>query len=168
MPSRNLRNDSDKGCELGKIMATLILLGLIIVLLDGCCSFDEQTRTKTDTVMVDIYQDTFRIQTEPELIYLRDTIIRTQPFSFSIDTVIESSSNYRNIKKYDTVRADYNFPENLFNLTYHPQPDTVFKEREQKVITKHERLTLWDQLPIIISTAIIFLVIGFLIGKISR
>jgi len=68
--------------------------------------------------------DTLLIKSEPiilekikaKIIYIKDTIIESKPFIARIDTII----------KYDTIKIDYIFPDNEFNLFIRKKPDTTF------------------------------------------
>lgn len=164
MLSKNLRSPSDRSGALTKLLNSLFLLLIILILLNSCCSYKEKIVTVRDTVLTDITIDTIFFDSSPRLVYdstLPDII--TKPFEFKIDTIIQSKT--KNRVKYDTVKINYAYPENFINFSYLPEPDSTFTEIVTETINHIEELTFWNYLPYVISTALIFFVIGFITAK---
>jgi hypothetical protein len=85
-----------------------------------------------------------------KLVKVRDTTIQTEPFAASIDTIVNT----------DTIKALYEFPENLMSLRINKKPDslllrtiTVFQPVEKKV-------DWWEKPAVFLGGAIIGLTIG--------
>lgn len=74
-----------------------------------------------DTLVKYVSLPPIKIIEHGDIIYVRDTIIETQPFVAVLDTVV----------KRDTLNLEYYFPENLFKI------DLRFKPEETKIITKY-------------------------------
>ena len=55
------------------------------------------------------------IQKEGDIVYIKDTIIQTQPFIVKLDTIIQ----------HDTINVDYTFPQNKFNMLLRQHPDSI-------------------------------------------
>lgn len=164
MVSKNLHSPTDRTGAMTKLLNSLFLLFIIVVLLTSCCSYKEKIVTVRDTVLTDITVDTIFFETKPILIY--DTTlpdIVTKPFYFNIDTIIQSKT--KNKVKYDTVKINYAYPENFVNFSYLPEPDSTFTEIVTETINHIEEITIWNYLPYVISTALIFFVIGFITAK---
>ncbi|MBE2189332.1 MAG: hypothetical protein IAE98_07670 [Candidatus Kapabacteria bacterium] len=72
--------------------------------------------TKRDTVIIVKQAEPITIEkARTKLIFKRDTIIETKPFTAIIDTII----------KRDTVYAKFDFPENSFDLWIKKKPDST-------------------------------------------
>ena len=88
---------------------------------------------------------------KPKLIYRRDTIIQTLPFSAKIDTII-----FR-----DTIKINYQFPENILDFAIYPKPDSI--EFRNIYITKaNEKKNDWWHTSAGILSGIF---LGYLIGS---
>jgi hypothetical protein len=73
-------------------------------------------KIKIDTVYIDNTRQPIKLnKIKPKLIYQKDTTIITNPFKAVIDTVI----------KKDTIKIDYNYPENDLNLSVISEKDTL-------------------------------------------
>ena len=100
------------------------LVFLIIVLLlsfllgrnSKNCNDSVQTIIKRDTVIVVKQAEPIVIEkSRTKLVFKRDTLIETKPFTAIIDTII----------KRDTVYAKFDFPENSFDLWIRKKPDST-------------------------------------------
>ena len=85
-----------------------------------------------------------------KLIYKRDTVIQTRPFTAAIDTVMKS----------DTVYLRYDFPENLFALKISPKKDSIVIPQIIQQEVKSERK--WWEIPVSVLSGI---AIGVIISK---
>ena len=146
------------------ILKALFVLIVLALLLDSCCSYKEKRVIVRDTVLTDVSVDTIFFDNTPELVYdstLPDIIIK--PFEFKVDTIIPRFSNGK--WESDTIKIHYDFLENLLNFSYKAPPDSTFKEIITDTITHVEELGFWDYLPIVVSTALIFFVLGYIVSK---
>ncbi|MBM2817031.1 MAG: hypothetical protein HW421_3793 [Ignavibacteria bacterium] len=78
-------------------------------------------------------------RTAEKIIKLRDTIIQTNPFCSAIDTIIA----------FDTVHAEYEFPENIFTIEVKKKPDTM-KIQTISIMQTVKEETPWWQTPVYI------------------
>ena len=75
---------------------------------------------KRDTIYKIIQKDPIEIiRTKPKLRIVRDTVIQSPEFIAVLDTVIRR----------DTIRAEYEFPQNLLSLQIRQSPDSLIQER---------------------------------------
>lgn len=130
---------------------SLIFIGIIIFL--SCQKENIQIKEKilveTDTVVRLLPQKIIEIkQSKPKIIYLRDTILQTQPFTALLDTILLK----------DTVRAEYTFPENTFSVLLRSQSDSLLQITN--TMTKTE--TLWYEKAAYLLGGIL---IGIIINK---
>lgn len=102
-----------------------------------------------DTLIKTIRNDPIIIRTKPRIKYTRDTIVLTKPFKVKIDTVILR----------DTVKAIYEYPENIFQMHIFRQNDTIFIPAE--TIIKYQKQPWLYDLGYFITGA----ATGFLIGQ---
>ena len=109
-----------------KNIPNLILVIALIVLTwiyINRCSSDPGTRTtstqsiiKTDTIYRKVPSEPIVIsKVRTRIVYQKDTIIETQPFTAVVDTIINS----------DTLHTEFSFPENSFSMLLLRKPDTV-------------------------------------------
>jgi hypothetical protein len=95
------------------IIAALILAYLLF---DYKMNINSVEKIKIDTVYIDNTRQPIKLnKIKPKLIYQKDTTIITNPFKAVIDTVI----------KKDTIKIDYNYPENDLNLSVISEKDTL-------------------------------------------
>ncbi len=134
----------------------IIVFVSIIAFLSGYFINDNRSKNsheiKIDTLFIEKPAEPIIVEKiKPKLIYSRDTIIQTQPFTAMIDTVIQR----------DTIRINYQFPENMLDLEIFPKPDSI--EIRNIFITKEvEKKVEWWQMPAGILSGV---VLGFLIGS---
>lgn len=86
--------------------------------------------------------------------YIKDTIITTKPFIAIIDTIYKT----------DTIKIEYEFPENLLSLRIYKQPDTTKIERITQINTSKQKSYWWEIPAYICSGALL----GFLLSKINK
>lgn len=159
-----VRKNSSKELIATNSLVLAFLVLMIVLLLSSCCSTKVKKEYTRDTVVTEIYLDSVTFQKEPELTYdstLPDIVIK--PFKWEIDSLIPRVRD--NKLKFDTLRAKYSYPENIFEFSYLPPPDTVFMESVKETITQVEELGFWDYIPIVVSTALIFFVLGYIVSK---
>ena len=88
-----------------------------------------KTTTSIDTVIIIKEREPLIIEKVRAVIkYKRDTVILSKPFKASLDTII----------KHDTIRAEYDFPENLFSLKYKFKADSSRNINTVKIYEKQE------------------------------
>ena len=100
-----------------KYIITALISALLALLL---------TKEYYPNVRITTIRDTVTIQTEPivlekvkpELVYIRDTIIKTKPFVATVDTIY----------KRDTITVNYHFPKNEMNMAIRMATDTLQKD----------------------------------------
>jgi|DewCreStandDraft_4_1066084.scaffolds.fasta_scaffold02152_7 uncharacterized membrane protein len=138
------------------------IIGIIagIIICSGLALFKvEKSAVETKIVFDTIFRE---IPSKPIILQkvkmqyekVRDTIILTQPFIAKLDTIMDK----------DTVKAMYEYPENLLSLEIYKKPDsimfqtiTIYKEK-----SKSEE---WWEKPVIFITGIAS---GFIISNIIR
>jgi len=140
------------------------LVFLIIVLLlsfllgrnSKNCNDSVQTIIKRDTVIVVKQAEPIVIEkSRTKLVFKRDTLIETKPFTAIIDTII----------KRDTVYAKFDFPENSFDLWIRKKPDSTMVHTIY--ITKEiiKERPWWEAPAFTIGGTIVGYVIGKSFGK---
>lgn len=135
----------------------IVVIAIFIIYL----LFQKSDNTKIQTVE---YRDTIVEIRNPEPItitkyktkieYIRDTIITTKPFTARIDTIIRC----------DTVRAQFDFPDNTFSMTLNRKNDTIFRERifNNNILKNEEK---WWHKP---ALCILSLCGGYLFGRLIK
>jgi hypothetical protein len=137
-----------------KILFIVTLIALIGFLIYFSMSKNKTPSTgriiwKSDTIMKVLPQKIVEIRNaKPKIIYLKDTIIETQPFIAKLDTIIRR----------DTIWAEYVFPENSFSLGYRSQSDSLLQITN--TMTKTE--TYWVEKAAYLLGGILF---GIIITK---
>lgn len=86
----------------------------------------------------------------PEIKYLRDTVIMTQPFAATIDTVMQ----------HDTIYIQYRFPENYFSMKLSMPSDTLRMREIVSEIKSDESNNWWESALIITAGACVGILIG--------
>jgi hypothetical protein len=110
---------------------------------------------KIDTIIKFIYQEPIVItKYKTRLVKKSDTIIEVNPFVALIDTFI----------KHDTIRAEFEFPQNLFSMEIKRKPDSVRIEKITQVQTI-EKDKPWWEVPVYIVGGT---VLGYLLGSSFR
>jgi hypothetical protein len=106
-----------------KILFIVTIIAFIVFLIFHFITKTETPTTgriiwKSDTVLKVLPQKIVEIRNaKPKIIYLKDTIIETQPFIAKLDTIILR----------DTIWAEYVFPENRLSLGYRSQSDSLLQ-----------------------------------------
>jgi len=99
----------------------------------------------SDTIrqVIEVPKDVIRIRTVAQVIYkdgptayVHDTVYKTRPFVACLDTIV----------KRDTINITYSFPQHIFDLEYHPSPDSVVYDRIETVI-RVPRDKVWHEEP---------------------
>ena len=80
-----------------------------------------------------------------------DTVIKTRPFTAKLDTIVNR----------DSVRAEYDFPENLMSLDIRRGPDSL-RLQNMTVFRTDPREEHWWETPAYVAGAVI---IGYLLGS---
>jgi hypothetical protein len=105
-----------------------------------------------DTVYKEIQSEPLILEkARTKIIYKRDTVIQTKPFTAITDTII----------KHDTVHAEYEFPENFFSLSVLRKPDTLRTIQIETISEKKSNDQWWKQTAYILGGAFI----GYFIGQ---
>ena len=108
---------------------------------------------KRDTIYKIIQKEPIEIvRTKPKLRIVRDTVIQSPEFIAVLDTVIRS----------DTIRAEYEFPQNLLSLQIRQSPDSLMQERITIHTKEYIDHTKWWEKHLI---AIAGIVVGIVVGK---
>lgn len=111
---------------------------------------------KRDTIYKIIQKEPIEIvRTKPKLRIVRDTVIQSPEFIVVLDTVIRR----------DTIRAEYEFPQNLLSLQIRQSPDSLMQERITIRAKEYIDRTKWWEKPLI---AIAGIVVGIVVGKITK
>lgn len=106
------------------------------------CSPDTGIRTaathtilKTDTIYREVASEPFVInKIKTRIIYQKDTIILTQPFTAVVDTIINR----------DTLHTEFSFPENSFSMLLLRKPDTVMVQKITTIETPPQKSNWWE------------------------
>lgn len=131
-------------------ISALVLSALFIVIYPRNDNIIEREKIIYDTVIKEIRHNSILIKAKPEIIYKSDTVYMTKAFTARIDTVILR----------DTVRAEYEFPENLFTFQVLRVNDTIYIPGE--TIIKYQSAGWLEHL----KYAAGGVAVGFLAGKI--
>lgn len=109
-------------------MLNKIMIILFCLFIQSCCLFQSnknEIRIERDTTYITKY-DTIKITFTPDIKITRtDTVIKFYPFVASKDTIIKYIVNNR--IKYDTVKFEYSYPENLLKLNLKRSQDSIIK-----------------------------------------
>ncbi|MFA6571227.1 MAG: hypothetical protein WCT77_08315 [Bacteroidota bacterium] len=85
-----------------------------------------------------------------KLVKVKDTVIQTEPFAASIDTIVNT----------DTIKALYEFPENLMSLRINKKPDSLLLQRITVFQPVEKKVDWWEKPALFLGGAIIGLTIG--------
>lgn len=111
---------------------------------------------KRDTIYKIIQKEPIEIvRTKPKLRIVRDTVIQSPEFIATVDTVIRR----------DTIRAEYEFPQNLLSLQIRQSPDSLMQERITIQTKEYIDRTKWWEKPLI---AIAGIVVGIVVGRVGK
>ena len=121
------------------LVIALIVLAWIYL---NRCSSDPGIRTaatqsiiKTDTIYKEIPSEPIVIsKVRTRIVYRKDTIIETQPFTAVIDTIINR----------DTLHTEFSFPENNFSMLLLRKPDTVTVYKVTMLETPPQKSKWWE------------------------
>lgn len=138
------------------LLAISLLLSFYLGKSSKHCNELTNVITKRDTIIIVKQSEPITIEkAKTKLVFKRDTIIETKPFTAIIDTII----------KRDTVYAKFDFPENSFDLWIRKKPDssvvhTIYITKE---IVKER--PWWEVSAYTLGGTIIGFVIGKSVGK---
>lgn len=124
-----------------------VLIGILISMLvfDGIDTYKSETKIVRDTIVQVVTPEPIEIEkVKTKIKYIRDTVIKTQAFVASLDTII----------KRDTIRCYYAFPDNLLSLRIAREQDTLITHQinyTQQTIKKSP----WWHDPLIILGGVI-------------
>ena len=90
-------------------------------------------------------------KTKMKLVKTSDSLIKTYPFVAKLDTMLQQ----------DTIRANYEFPQNLFTLEIKRKPDSIKIETIEKIKTIADKKQWWEAPAYVLSGVLL----GYLIGK---
>jgi hypothetical protein len=109
-----------------------------------------------DTIIKEIKLPPVRIvKAKPIIKVIKDTVIETKPFIASLDT----------IAKYDTVKMQYEFPENYFSLEVMRKPDSVRLEKLTVIEKTTQDSNWWEKPAYFTGGALLGILIGLIITK---
>jgi hypothetical protein len=78
-----------------------------------------EVRHDTVCTVIEVPKEVIRIREVGRIVAvrdtLRDTVYSSVPFVSSLDTIV----------KRDTLYVSYSFPQNIFDIRYHPSPDSI-------------------------------------------
>jgi hypothetical protein len=112
--------------------------------------FIEKTVVR-DTVLIAPSKPVAIHRAKPRLIKTSDSIIKTTPFQAKVDTIVN----------FDTIKAVYEYPQNLFSLVLKKKPDSL-KVRTIIIYKPLEKEAKWWELPAGIAGGIL---LGVLVGS---
>lgn len=146
-----------------KLLFYFLILSLIT---SGCCDNLSQHSVvfKRDTTYLTKY-DTITVKGKADIIFRKDTIYQTYPFTAKKDTIIRYVVN--NKVKFDTLKFHYNFPEHNFFVRLSKEIDTLKQVNSEVITTVEKKATFLDKV-IEYLVYLIFIIIGIGIGKILR
>lgn len=149
-----------------KILFYFLTISILSLITSGCCDNLSQHSVvfKRDTTYLTKY-DTITVRGKAEIIYRRDTLYTTYPFTAKKDTIIRYIVN--NKVKFDTLKFNYNFPENDFFVRLSKEIDTL-KQVNSEVITTIEKKPIFFDKIKEYFVYLIFIIIGIGIGKLLR
>jgi hypothetical protein len=144
----------------------LILLLLILFFLGFGCGYffskfnienktllsNSEKEIKRDTIVkMQLQAPLILYKTKLKIIKTSDTVIQSNPFIAKLDTIIQ----------HDTIKADYEFPQNLLSFELKRRPDTLKIQTIEKIKTVPESKPWW-QTPAYVGAGVI---LGYLLGK---
>ncbi len=114
-----------------------------------------EIKTHWDTVFVEVPTQPIVLEKiKTKTVIKRDTVIQTKPFTAKIDTVVLK----------DTVRAQYDFPENEMSIFVRPSPDSL-EIRKITILKTIEKKQPWWETPVYLLGGAAF---GFALGTFSK
>jgi hypothetical protein len=119
---------------------------------------------KRDTTYLTKY-DTITVKGKADVIFKRDTVIKTYPFTAKKDTIIRYVVNNR--VKFDTLKFNYNFPEHEFFVRLSKEIDTLKQVNSEVITTIEKKPTFFDKVKEYL-VYLIFIMVGIGIGKILK
>ena len=143
------------------LFGIIIIASLFIGLLLGRNCSDKVRIVKDrqvirDTIIKEIKLPPVKIvKAKPIIRIIRDTMIETKPFIASLDT----------IAKDDTVKMEYEFPENYFSLEVKRKPDSVRLEKLTVIEKTMENGNWWEKPAYFTGGALLGIIIGLIISK---
>lgn len=141
------------------------IFSLLSLITSGCCdNLSQQSVVFRDTLYLTKY-DTITVSGKADIIYRRDTIIKTYPFTAKKDTIIKYVVN--NKVKFDTLRFNYDFPSNDFFVRLSKEIDTLKQVNTEVITTIDKKPTFFDKIKEYF-VYLIFIMIGIGIGKMLK
>ena len=143
------------------LFAIIIAISFLTGLLTGNSCSDTVRIVKNreiirDTIIKEIKLPPVRIvKAKPVIKIVRDTVIETKPFIASLDTIAIN----------DTVKMQYEFPENYFSLQVMRKPDSVRLEKLTLIEKTMENGNWWEKPAYFTGGALLGLIIGLIITK---
>jgi hypothetical protein len=123
------------------LILAIALIVLAWIYLNRCSSDSDirtaatQTILKTDTIYREVPSEPIVIsKVRTRIVYQKDTIIETQPFTAVVDTIINR----------DTLHTEFNFPENSFSMLLLRKPDTVTVYKVTMLETPPQKSNWWE------------------------
>jgi hypothetical protein len=142
------------------LILAIALIAIAWIYLNRCSSDPgirtaaTQTILKTDTIYQEVPAKPIIInKIRTKIIYQKDTIIETQPFTAVIDTIIN----------HDTLHTEFSFPENSFSMLFLRKPDTVIVQKVTTIETQPLKSTWWEVPLSILGGA----ALGYVFGRIK-
>lgn len=139
----------------------IIIVSIIIGFLSGkSCSNDikvvKDRVVFRDTIIKEIKLPPLKIVKAKSVIKIvRDTVIETKPFVASLDTVAKD----------DTVKMQYEFPENNFSLQVMRKPDSIKFEKLTVIESTVQKSNWWEKPAYFTGGALLGIIIGLIITK---
>jgi hypothetical protein len=84
-----------------------------------------------------------------------DSVLKANPFIASLDTLTNK----------DTIKASYEYPENLFSLEVNRKPDSIRVEKLTKIETIKEEKPWWENAGWFTGGTIVGIIVGLIISK---
>ena len=141
------------------------IFSLLSLITSGCCEkMSQQSVVFRDTLYLTKY-DTISVRGKADVIFRRDTIIQTYPFTAKKDTIIRYVVN--NKVKFDTLRFNYDFPSNDFFVRLSKEIDTLKQVNTEVITTIDKKPTFFDKIKEYF-VYLIFIIIGIGIGKMLK
>lgn len=148
-------------------MKNQILFGIIIIAslfigflagrnCSGKVSVVQDRKVIRDTIIQEIKLPPLKIvNIKPLIKYIRDTIIESKPFIATLDTIAID----------DTVKMQYEFPENIFSLEVARKPDSIRVEKLTVIDKTTDTGNWWEKPVYFTGGTLIGIIIGLIISK---
>ena len=143
------------------LTVTIIIVSIIIGFLAGkSCSNDiriiKDREVIRDTIIKEIKLPPVKIvRAKPLIKIIRDTVIEIKPFFASLDTIANN----------DTVKMQYEYPENLLSLEVMRKPDSVQSEKLTLIDKTTYTGSWWEKPAYFTGGTLLGILIGLIITK---